>query len=247
MYEPNVEPVLQAITPASIVLDIGGWARPFNRANWVVDAEPWGTRGYYGATQPAQGGSREWFSERTWIQRDVCDRAPLPFADKAFDFVICSHVLEDVRDPLGLCAEIVRVGRAGYIELPSRAVESCRGIEPGLVGWSHHRWLVDITGTHLTFMMKYHTIHAHWRYSFPARYLRSLPHERHVQWLFWTDDFTCEERTLHGPGTIADALSSYVATRRPYPPLLVTADRLVRTAFGLPGRLVRAIQRRIGD
>jgi hypothetical protein len=124
MHEPHVVEILDRLSPADTVLDIGGWARPFNRANFVIDAEPYETRGYYGPGLPAQGGPQEYFSKQSWCQRDICSRVPYPFADKSIDFVICSHVLEDIRDPLWVCAEMVRIGKRGYIEVPSRVAES---------------------------------------------------------------------------------------------------------------------------
>src|SRR5947207_7389462 len=130
----------------------------------MMDAEPHATRGYYGAQRPAQGGDREYFTENTWIQRDICAHTPFPFRDKEIDFVICSHTLEDVRDPLWVCSEMIRIARRGYIEVPSRPAESSRGVEPNQVGWSHHRWLVEISERHISFLMKYHMIHSHWRF-----------------------------------------------------------------------------------
>ena len=44
----------------------------------------------------------------------------LPFKDKEFDYVICSHVIEHVNDPIFFKKEIERIGKAGYIELPTR-------------------------------------------------------------------------------------------------------------------------------
>jgi hypothetical protein len=85
--------------------------------------------------------------------------------------------------------------------MPSRLAETCRGVEPGLVGWSHHRWLVEIAGTHIRFVMKYHRIHSHWRLSIPASVLARLPDEQQVQWMFWEDRFTVEEVTIHGVET----------------------------------------------
>ena len=46
------------------------------------------------------------------------DAADMPFADQVFDYVICSHLLEHVTDPGAVIDEMVRVARAGYIEVP---------------------------------------------------------------------------------------------------------------------------------
>jgi SAM-dependent methyltransferase len=42
----------------------------------------------------------------------------LPFKDKSFDFIIASHVLEHTDNPEKFLAELMRVGKAGYIETP---------------------------------------------------------------------------------------------------------------------------------
>ena len=101
-----MDEVLARIGPDDRVLDVGGWACPFNRADWVLDSEPYETRGYYATIglPASQGGDREHFTRETWIRRDICDHDPWPFPDKFFDFSICSHTLEDVRDPLFVCS-----------------------------------------------------------------------------------------------------------------------------------------------
>ena len=48
-----------------------------------------------------------------------CDAHFLPFKDKAFDFVHCSHVLEHLEDPKKAYRELKRVGKSGYIETPT--------------------------------------------------------------------------------------------------------------------------------
>ena len=234
MHPPNADLILARLRPSDVVLDVGGWARPFNRANYVMDQEPYATRGWYGL--PAQGGEREWFTAERWIQRDICGREPYPFADKALDFVICSHTLEDVRDPLWVCSEMVRIARAGYLEVPSRLAESSRGVESGQVGWTHHRWLIDVAGSRVTFLMKYHRIHSHWRLSLPRRFLRRLREEQKVQWLFWHDSFEFSEAALHGVGAIEAELERYVGAVRPYPRWLLAADALRTRALGLARR-----------
>ena len=44
----------------------------------------------------------------------------LPFKDKEFDFVIASHVVEHVEDVSYFLNELARVGKKGYIEVPTR-------------------------------------------------------------------------------------------------------------------------------
>ena len=43
----------------------------------------------------------------------------LPFADKEFDFVIASHVIEHVKNVKYFIKELERVSSKGYIELPT--------------------------------------------------------------------------------------------------------------------------------
>jgi hypothetical protein len=220
MYQPNVDRLIARLTPTDLVLDVGGWACPFNRAQWVLDAEPYDTRGYYRTFggPPSQGGDQEWFSAATWVQRDICGREPWPFADRQFDFVICSHTLEDIRDPLWVCSELMRVGKSGYIEVPSREWETCRGIEhPRLAGLSHHRWLIDMTDAKIRFLPKYHLIHSDFRYSFPPAHLKRMPAERAVQWLWWERDLAFEEVTIHGIDNQRAELAAFVQRIRPYP------------------------------
>src|SRR6267378_688836 len=181
MYEPNVSKILDLLKPSDIILDLGGWARPFNRANYVIDAEPYGTRGYYGKWLPAQGGQQEYFTKETWIQRDICERTPFPFADKTIDFVICSHTLEDVRDPLWVCSEMIRIGKAGYIEVPSRLEEQAYGFQGPWAGWGHHRWLIDIVDGRIDFVFKHHILHARESDHFPPGFQQALSEEQRVQ------------------------------------------------------------------
>jgi len=229
MFKPHVDVLMRELRPSEQVLDVGGWACPFNRAQWILDAEPYETRGYYRTFNgPAfQGGAREWFDKSTWVQRDICDREPWPFADKQFDFAICSHTLEDIRDPLWVCSELVRVGKRGYVEVPSREWETCRGVErSNMAGLSHHRWLIDIEENRIAFIHKFHLLHSHWKFSFPASRLNEIPPERAVQWLWWDGSFEYEERTIHGVDQIEAELAGYVERIAAYPAWRLRAMRM---------------------
>ncbi len=93
-----------------LVLEVGSGGSPYFRSNVLVDA--------YKVTR-----------ERHWAPL-VNDRPTvigtgeaLPFKDKAFDFVIASHVLEHSHDPEKFLNELQRVSRAGYIETPDAFME----------------------------------------------------------------------------------------------------------------------------
>jgi len=196
------------------VLDVGGWRHPFNLATHVIDLGSHATRNARAALDPEDA---ERFSAETWVVHDVC-RTPWPFPDKFFDFVICSHLLEDVRDPLAVCGELNRVGAAGYIETPSRTREifakarffnakSLLGHVPE-VGFYHHRWFVEADGAHLRFTAKTTALlERRDRYITRRDIGRKLSEPESGLGLFWEGGFTAEE-------TFADPRTDYAAFRR---------------------------------
>lgn len=89
-----------------------------------------------------------------------CDLAVdrLPFDDKAFDFVYCRHVLEDMYNPFHLIQEMSRVGKSGYIEVPSPFAELGRGVDgssPPYRGYHHHRFIGWVHGGEFRLISKY--------------------------------------------------------------------------------------------
>lgn len=227
MLAQSVQRILDTVPDDATVLDIGAWGRPFRRADWVLDHMPYETRGLYGF----DGDGPERFDVSRWVVRDVCDREPFPFGDKEIDFVICSHTLEDIRDPLWVCQEMVRIAKAGYVEVPSRVEEQTYGVQGDWVGWGHHHWLVDIRDNHIDFFFKHHIIHAKSAARFPAGYVDALPQEERVQTLWWTGSFTAAERSFVRPEETDAYLESFVAAelaRRPAPRATPTATSLVR-------------------
>jgi hypothetical protein len=203
MLESSLLAILGRLGPDDLVLDIGAWGRPFTRADWVMDVMPYETRGLYGRDGPLP----ERYSEETWIRRDICDREPYPFADREVDFVVCSHTLEDVRDPIWVCSEMIRIGKAGYIEVPSRLEEQSYGFQGPWVGWGHHRWLIDVTGDRIEFVLKHHVIHGRQSDHFPAGFQEALTPEQRVLRFWWEDSFDYAERVF----TSAEELDPYVA------------------------------------
>ena len=243
LEDPNR--ILAKISPKHLVLDVGGWACPFNRADWIIDSEPYETRGYYASVglPRSQGGEKEYFNHDTWVRRDLCARDPWPFPDKRFDFSICSHTLEDLRDPLFVCSELIRVSKAGYIEVPSRLWETCRGVEhPRIAGLSHHRWLVDREGNHLQFTQKFHCLHAEFDLSLPPAFARRLSLDDSILRFYWADSFTFAETTIHGTTEIYAWCGDFVSKRYRYPIVV----NWIRAAVRIANRVRKGVVRRVG-
>jgi hypothetical protein len=210
MLAASGERILSELSESDLVLDAGGWAKPFARADWVIDLMPYETRGAY-ADEPA---GDERFSAETWVERDICTREPWPFEDAQFDFAICSHTLEDVRDPVWVCSELNRVARAGYIEAPSRLEEQAWGVAGEWVGWSHHHWLVDVGEGEVTFVFKPHAIHARPAYYFAEPLGSLLTDEERVQTMFWDGSFGYRERIFFEHDEFDRYLAGFVDRHR---------------------------------
>jgi SAM-dependent methyltransferase len=196
----NLPELRRRAAASARVLDVGGWYQPFNLATHVIDLGTYETRRTHEALDPEDS---ERFSAASWVQHDVCT-TPWPFADAFFDFSICSHLLEDVRDPIAVCRELSRVSRSGYVETPSRlreiftkerflGLKALRGIVPE-IGFYHHRWFVEAEGTHLRFTAKTGALSERRdRYLTRGEIGRKLTEQESGLGLFWTGSITAEE------------------------------------------------------
>ena len=148
------EELPSCISAEDVVLDVGGGYKPLNRANYVLDFLPWGNK-----LQLEPHFKELWptphFSRESWVKWDLCSHQPWPFKDKQFDFVLCKQTLEDLRDPVWVCQEMMRVGKSGFIEVPHRVIESIPGLErTRYCGYSHHHWLCEVTDAGIEFIFK---------------------------------------------------------------------------------------------
>lgn len=117
------------------ILDLGSGNSPFLYATHLVDLHT--------DDDFHRGGEKLVLDNIPMSVADICN---LPFRDKEFDFVFCSHVLEHVEDPKRACKEIIRVGEKGYIETPTRLSDM-------MYNFSYlHNWHINICGKSIIFM-----------------------------------------------------------------------------------------------
>jgi hypothetical protein len=213
MLPASAERIGRQLGDHDLVLDVGGWAVPFARADWVIDLMPYESRGAYGGRDEAA----ERFTAERWVQRDICERTAWPFSDDQFAFAVCAQTLEDVRDPVWVCSELNRVARAGYIEVPSRLEEQCLGVHGTWVGYSHHHWLADVEPGGIEFVFKSHALSARDTFHFPYGFADSLSPEQRIQQLWWEGGFEYRERIFMDTDEHDRYLSSFVAAHREPP------------------------------
>ncbi len=115
------------IKPGDRVLEVGSGNRPRKRSDVLCDK-------YMESNYERSGGDNIVIDQRPFVAADALS---LPFKDKSFDYVIASHILEHVSDPIKLAEELSRVAKAGYIETPSELGEH-------IFGWPFHKWRVHL-------------------------------------------------------------------------------------------------------
>jgi len=126
------------VNAGDLVLDVGSGDKPHWRADVLLDRFPDDEFGVQRSGSAAARTPRPLFD---------ADAGAMPFADKVFDYVICSHVLEHVLDPAAAMSEMMRVSRAGYIELP--VASSAR-----ILDFPSHLWWCSVRDGVLVFEAK---------------------------------------------------------------------------------------------
>jgi hypothetical protein len=211
--------IAEQVPDDAVVLQVGAAGDAFARADWVLDDRP----------HEPHGEAR--FGRRTWVHRDVCARAPWPFEDGRFDFAVCT-TLATLRDPVGVCGELARVARAGYVELPA--------IEAELAG-GEARWLCDVVDAELVFVHKPRAVLTDPRARVPSRRLQALEPSDRVHALFWEGRLPARERLVDAEQLVTE-LSERL--RRRFEPS--SAEVALTEARRLGGLAGNAAVRRLG-
>lgn len=121
-----------------LVLDIGSGDKPHWRADVLLDWFP----------DTASAAQRSGY-DKARVTRPLFhgDASAMPFGDGVFDYVICSHLLEHVTDPAAVMSEMMRVAKAGYIEVPEAASAK-------IVDFPTHLWWCRLIDARLDFEPK---------------------------------------------------------------------------------------------
>lgn len=230
------EEIIGNLPEGAKVLDVGGAGAPCLRADYIIDVLEYEQM----SAHQTWGGNKQRFTKDTWVVWDICSHKPWPFPDKYFDYVICSHVLEDIRDPIWVCSELERVSKAGYIESPSYAYETAYGIEGKmLAGACHHRWFIDEWENKLRFTFKYSWVHLPW----VARKKVPKPEDWVIKRV-WEGSFEFFENHIHESANKVvefltqkpcsdDDLLVFMAKLYGYPPFLYKFYRKNKEKFAL--------------
>jgi hypothetical protein len=125
--------------PDFCVLDVGGvmnpWADPWVDA--YVDINPLTT------SKPVYIG--DICRPQVWEQ----------VREKVWDFTICTHTLEDIRNPDFVLDQLMAVSKGGFIAMPNKHQElSCIQSRYWL-GYAHHRWIFTVRNGKLYILAKW--------------------------------------------------------------------------------------------
>lgn len=115
---------IKSITKSDRVLEVGPGNNPFYRSDVLLEK-----RFEDEETALRQAGGVERRASRK--ETVYYDGGAFPFEDNAFDYVICSHVIEHV--PVSelelFISELVRVAKKGYVEFPSYRFEMINDLD----------------------------------------------------------------------------------------------------------------------
>ena len=201
----------------ALVLDVGSGGNPYPRANVLLDAYEDTVERYH----------LPLIKDRPLVY-GVAEK--MPFKDKAFDFVIASHILEHTADPEAFISELMRVGKAGYIETPDALFERLNPFR------FHRLEVTDIEGKLVIFKKPSWRPHQEWVDMYERKwkdrkffhFLQCHPSPFYVRY-YWQDEISYEIRNPE------------IDASWPFPESLSESTNKKKGA-GVRSRLVRVIR-----
>ena len=125
------------------VVDIGGTANPWvdKYVDTYIDLQPFQTD-----KELIQGDICDlWFWKRFW-EGDLCNRW--------WNFSICTHTIEDIRNPDLALQGLMSISGAGFIAVPNKQTELSAIENWQWIGYAHHRWIFTIANQELRMLAK---------------------------------------------------------------------------------------------
>lgn len=140
------------------VLEVGSGHNPMYRSNVLAEK--------FAVDNAQRSGDVHIYPHQTFVE---AEGENLPFADNAFDYIICNQVLEHAVDPVRFIKEITRVGKRGYIETPSLVGEL-------LFPKKSHKWAILYIDNKLVFYEKA-KMPGNYRNDYGELFLNYLPYQ----------------------------------------------------------------------
>jgi len=153
------------IKKSDYVLEVGSGHNPTYRANVIVDK--------YIDSNYHRDGDLRIYPHQTFVNSDGEN---LPFKDKEFDYVISNQTLEHTDNPSRFIAELQRVAKRGYVEVPSLVGES-------LFPKESHKWLCLEINNKMVFYEKDRV--KDFYPDFGRTFLNNLPYQSIALWSFY--------------------------------------------------------------
>jgi len=178
------------IERGALVLEIGPGTQPHPRANVFLELQYAHEEEFIRQTGGALG-----VKPRNNVVLYNGER--FPFSNGAFDYVICSHVIEHVGNVEYFLEEMFRVARAGYLEYPTVLYEY-------LYNFNVHQNLLLMKSDALAYMPKgdvslseFVAIQRFFHYTLDLGYsqLVNALADKMFQGFEWTTPFTCHRAT----------------------------------------------------
>jgi hypothetical protein len=112
-----------------------------------------------------------------------------------FDFVVCSHTLEDINSSEQVILNLFKVADAGMIALPTKYIETIHWetyyLQQPYMGYGHHKWIYTVKNNTLYAYPKMgHMEYVKFNFSGLQEYLKRYSNQQTEMTFLWENDFS---------------------------------------------------------